>query len=219
MSQNIDWNDVIKKEARGVNDEDFGEVQDISNGYVFLQKGIINKEKFFIPQEKVESYDGNKLRFNLSKNDILQYRGDSVPALSPTMQESTSTSPISQNNEIEEQTVPVMEEKLDVNKKVEETQATVTKRPVTNTKTVEVPVTHEEISIERRQPTGSQQDSNVQKPIHSEENIHIPLKRETVDVSKTPYVKEELVIKKEPVTETKKITSEVQSESIETNNL
>jgi hypothetical protein len=40
MSSTINWNDVIKKEARGSNDEDFGEVQDISNGYVFVQKGI-----------------------------------------------------------------------------------------------------------------------------------------------------------------------------------
>ena len=39
MSSNIDWNDVVKKEARGLNDEDFGEVQEVSNGYVFVQKG------------------------------------------------------------------------------------------------------------------------------------------------------------------------------------
>ena len=66
MSSNIDWNDVIKKEARGQNGEDFGEVHDVSNGYVFVQKGIINKEKFFIPQDKVESYDGD-----VKVNDII----------------------------------------------------------------------------------------------------------------------------------------------------
>ena len=38
MSSTINWNDVIKKEARGLNDEDFGEVQDVSNGYVLVQK-------------------------------------------------------------------------------------------------------------------------------------------------------------------------------------
>lgn len=26
-SSHIDWNDVIKKEARGINDEDLGEIQ------------------------------------------------------------------------------------------------------------------------------------------------------------------------------------------------
>ena len=69
MSSTINWNDVIKKEARGLNDEDFGEVQDVSNGYVLVQKGIINKEKFFIPQEKVDSFDGDILRFGISKEE------------------------------------------------------------------------------------------------------------------------------------------------------
>ena len=45
---NIEWNDVIKKEARGINDEDFGEVQEIQGNYVLVQKGMINKEKFYI---------------------------------------------------------------------------------------------------------------------------------------------------------------------------
>ncbi len=59
MNSSIDWNDVIKKEARGVNDEDFGEVQEVSNGYVFVQKGLIKQGKVFrVPQDKVESYDG-----------------------------------------------------------------------------------------------------------------------------------------------------------------
>ncbi len=36
----IDWNDVIKKEARGINNEDFGEIQDIQGNYVLIEKGI-----------------------------------------------------------------------------------------------------------------------------------------------------------------------------------
>ena len=49
MSSNIDWNDVIKKEVRGINDEDLGEVQEVTNGFVLVQRGIINKEIFIIP--------------------------------------------------------------------------------------------------------------------------------------------------------------------------
>ena len=50
MSSNIDWNDTIKKEAESINDEDFGEVQDVSNGFVLVQNSIIKKEWFLIPQ-------------------------------------------------------------------------------------------------------------------------------------------------------------------------
>ena len=39
MSSSIDWNDTIKKEAEGINGEDFGEVQEVSNGSVLVQRG------------------------------------------------------------------------------------------------------------------------------------------------------------------------------------
>ena len=71
MSSNINWSDVIKKEAEGINGEDFGEVQDVSNGFVLVQKGIINKDRFLIPQDLAESYDGDILRFRLSEDDLL----------------------------------------------------------------------------------------------------------------------------------------------------
>jgi hypothetical protein len=43
MSSNIEWNDTIKKEARGSNDEDSWEVQEITDSYVLVQIGLINK--------------------------------------------------------------------------------------------------------------------------------------------------------------------------------
>ena len=212
MSSNIDWNDVIKKEARGSDDEDFGEVQDVSNGYVFVQKGIIDKEKFFIPQDKVESYDGDVLRFGISYDEALStYQGESYPA-SSSQSAQTGSDQVSSTLENEETTIPLTEEKLDVAKRVEESQTSITKEPVTETKTIDVPVTHEEVSIERRQPTGD--TSTSQEPITSTENIQIPLKSEEVEVSKTPYVKEEVVVKKKPVTETREVTEEVTSEKV-----
>ena len=71
MSSNIDWNDVIKKEARGNNDFDLGEVQEVSNGLILTQRGIGNKEIFSIPQYKVESYDGKVLRIAVSEDEAL----------------------------------------------------------------------------------------------------------------------------------------------------
>lgn len=59
MSSKINWNDVIKKEVRGTNDEDLGEVQEVKDNYVLVQRGIIKKEIFYIPKNQAESYDGN----------------------------------------------------------------------------------------------------------------------------------------------------------------
>ena len=71
MSSNIDWTDVIKKEARGLNDYDLGEIQEVSNGLILTQKGIVNKEIYSIPQSVVESYDGKVLRFRISEDEAI----------------------------------------------------------------------------------------------------------------------------------------------------
>ena len=46
MSFNIDWNDIIKKEARGIDNTDLGEVKEIQGNYILVQREIINKEKY-----------------------------------------------------------------------------------------------------------------------------------------------------------------------------
>jgi hypothetical protein len=45
--KNIDWNEVVKKEARGIDDADLGEVQLIMGD---TEKGIADKDRFYLPK-------------------------------------------------------------------------------------------------------------------------------------------------------------------------
>jgi len=210
-TNNIDWNDVIKKEARGSGDEDLGEVQEVGSNYVLVQKGLLNKEKFYIPKDKVESYDGHKLRFRITEAEIQsKYMGDSPPSSLTTGTQSTAD-----RTKVGETTVPVTEERLGVSKSQSTKEATITKTPVTETKTIEVPVTHEEISVERRPVSGTTSTTSTSdRPVESEQEIRVPLKQEQVQVTKQPYVKEEVAVKKKPVTETKTVSDQVTSEEV-----
>ncbi|CAN5618786.1 hypothetical protein BH23THE1_BH23THE1_33410 [soil metagenome] len=77
MDTEIDWNDVIKKEARGIDEADLGEVQEVSDNYVIVQKGIIEKNVFQISKNQVKSYDGQVLRFNISESELKNYEIES----------------------------------------------------------------------------------------------------------------------------------------------
>jgi len=68
-NNNIDWNDVIKKEARGINDADLGEVQEIRLDNVITKAGVVDKEVYSIPKNLVERYDGHNLWFRVTKED------------------------------------------------------------------------------------------------------------------------------------------------------
>lgn len=63
----IDWNQVVGKEARGARDDgDFGEMQEAGRHYVVTQRGILEKEKFYIPKYLVYGFDGHTLWFNIT---------------------------------------------------------------------------------------------------------------------------------------------------------
>jgi uncharacterized protein (TIGR02271 family) len=212
MSSKIEWSDTIKKEARGSNDEDLGEVQEVTDGYVLVQRGIINKEKFYIPQDQVESYDGSVLRFTISEDEIKSKYMSDMPPPSQSFTKETSSRVQRSEGQEEETKVPLTDEKLNVSKENQQSQVKVTKEPVKETKTVQVPLTHEEVTVETRPPSG---DTQAETPVSSTQDIHIPVKKEEIgEVTKTPYVKEEAVVKKKPVTETKEIQEETTSERI-----
>nr|AYM55743.1 hypothetical protein [uncultured bacterium] len=76
MEEKIDRNDVIKKEARGLDDYDLGEVQEVDDKYVITKKGVVDKDRFYIPREKAIRFDEDKLWFDVSKDEAKAYKRD-----------------------------------------------------------------------------------------------------------------------------------------------
>lgn len=208
----IAWDDVIKKEARGTDDSDFGEVQEVGQSYVMTQRGIVNKDKFYIPKYKVEGYDGDTLWFNASEGDLQGFMRE----MPPSYEEYSRYRTAEMSSDIETR-IPVIEERLDVTKRVRTDEATITKEPVTETKIMEVPVTHEELRVERR--PASREATEGETVSRSRSEVKVPLTREEVEVTKRPYVKEEVVVTKEPVTETETVSDTVTSERVDTKDL
>jgi len=67
--------DVIKKEARGIEDEtDLGEVQEVETEYILTKKGTIDGDKFYIPKNLVERFDGHTVWFKLTEEESHQYK-------------------------------------------------------------------------------------------------------------------------------------------------
>jgi hypothetical protein len=67
--KNIDWDEVVKKEARGINDADFGEVQLTMGDTVITEKGIADKNRFYLPKNLVNRFDGHTLWFNITEDE------------------------------------------------------------------------------------------------------------------------------------------------------
>ena len=76
MNEIIDWDKVIKKEARGLEDYDLGEVQEVKEWRVVTKKGTVDKDKFFVPKSKALRFDGDKVWFEVTKDEAKAYKQD-----------------------------------------------------------------------------------------------------------------------------------------------
>jgi uncharacterized protein (TIGR02271 family) len=120
-------------------------------------------------------------------------------------------------SKLNETRIPVVEERLEINKVQSIVDLTVTKESVTEITTVDVPIAYEEITIQRRRRPVNEATTGEQTgegPVQTNTEIKIPLMKEEIEILKQPYVKEEVVIRKKPVIETRTVTEEVKSEKV-----
>ena len=170
--------------------------------------------------DKLDKYKQDKTHKNKEDAHVkISGDGNSANRTRINRDESSVISAISgeqeEGSKLNETRIPIVEEKLEINKVQSIVDLTVTKEPVTEITTVDVPIAYEEITIRRRPVneanTGEQTGEG---PVRSNTAIKIPLKKEEIEISKQPYVKEEVVIRKKPVVETRTVTEEVKSEKV-----
>jgi uncharacterized protein (TIGR02271 family) len=212
----VNWDRIIHKNVRTLDNQGMGKVIAVPNDedtIIISSQG--RGDQYKIPRSFLSGFNGAEVLLNVTAHKIMSssYKIDSASAYEAKPRD-IITEERQQEEEEEETTVPLIEEKLNVSKKTSTTQYTIRKEPITEKKKIEVPVTHEELVVERRPPKDSSPSSSVQGPVKTKTEIKVPLNREEVEVTKEPFVKEEVVLKKKPVTETRTVSDTVKSERI-----
>jgi uncharacterized protein (TIGR02271 family) len=114
----------------------------------------------------------------------------------------------------EEIRMKLHEEQLEVDKKeVQSGEVTINKDVVEEEQTIDVPVSREEVYIERR-PVDEREAMDEASAAFDEdgESIRIPLKEERLDIKKKPVVNEELIVGKKEVKDTETLRETVRRE-------
>ena len=113
------------------------------------------------------------------------------------------------------QDIKLREEELQATKeRVQAGEVDIRKDVVTEQKTINVPVTHEEVVIERHPVTGQPQASTTPIDQNAEQTIRIPVTEEKVDVEKETVVTGEVSVGKRAVQETEQFTDTVRREEL-----
>jgi uncharacterized protein (TIGR02271 family) len=123
-------------------------------------------------------------------------------------QEASSATPMTAGSEGAD-TLQLREEQLDVEKeRVQAGEVRLRKEVVTEQRNIEVPVTREEVVIERHGAGGERAEGAIGEG----EEVRIPLMEEEVRVEKTPVVREEVSARKRQVQDTERVSETVRRE-------
>jgi uncharacterized protein (TIGR02271 family) len=226
--KNIDLNSLVEKEAVGTDGLDLGTVKEIGDTFIITQKGLINKKKYHLPVSFVESFDGEVVKFTINETNLESYEQGEENKF-----DDYSSFKASDMSKAVETTIPLLSEDLQVTKETIEDNIKIIKEPMKETKTAKIELMYEKVTIEKKpinneyvnqknfdnksQKSSSNETespSELESQTDSKFKIIIPIKREEPVITKKSFVTEELIVRKQSVTETKTITEEITNEEI-----
>jgi len=196
-NSSINWNEVLKKDVRGIDDADFGRVHELDEMFILTHKGTLTREKFYFPKSLADRFDGDVLYFRVTEEEANKFLEGS------SEKKNAEVAQINEERIVISKTETVGDE------------LTIIKEPFTETKTIQVELAHQEATVQKRPVDETMASTPTNhRPVQSKTEIKIPLKKEEIHISKEPYIKEEIIIKKKPVVETRTVSEEVKSEKI-----
>jgi hypothetical protein len=241
---NINWADVIKKEARGKTDkDDLGKVQKVWDNHILTVKGILKKTYFYISKELVECFDGQILRFKVTEKE--KDAKEVIINMPPTVEEcqsssssSSTNSPLSQsskNGQTDDHVIKDLEDSNAMVEKQSQIKETIAEKEIADVSLVfreipfrALPYKHIVKPFPFRimpmltltlmpLPLPNIIAREVEKSLIRNTKVTIPLKHgETVAqlIIENPSLIEEIIEKRESMAETKRIKDEILREII-----
>ena len=183
--------------------------QDLANGNIIVMVSGEKKET-----RRSEKSSNGGMTTPLDPNPMFETNtmANAQPVTKPTESTDVQNSTNSEHTQrTADETIQLKEEQIDVNtREVQTGEVRAKKRVVEETKTVEVPVRHEEIVVERHKINNGSQSQEATKA----EEMVIPISEEQIEVTKHPVVKEEVSINKQEVEDTKQVSETVKKEDI-----
>ncbi|SDM51435.1 conserved domain-containing protein [Fictibacillus solisalsi] len=155
-------------------------------------------------ERPIDSRDNVNTDFDSSRDDEL-LRGNRTETNVGTGLDLDNDDTLGTRNDVdEERRMKLREEQLEINKKRETTgEVNVNKNVIEEHQSVDVPVEHEEVYVERRPVNDT--DAVDAGPIGDNEEIRVPVTEERLEVNKKPVVTEEIVVGKKKVTENERV--------------
>lgn len=196
-----------------VNGDKVGEVSDrgLQRNALIIHKGLIFTKELYVPLSAIRRQDADGVYLNVAKGDINSQNWDLPPTETTGAAATGAATTAKTGNTVNEVNIPLREEGLVAETQRQQIGDVHLHRDVTEKRqTIQAPVTHEEVTIERR-PGG---DNVTGDDAFTDRDIDIPVMGEQLNVTKEAHVAEEVHLRKDRVTEQQRASDTVRRERL-----
>jgi uncharacterized protein (TIGR02271 family) len=232
MSWSTESNQIsVGDDVYGSDGDKVGTVAEVQSRYIVVEKGFFFPTDYYIPMSAVSSATAGQVTLNVAKDAALNSGWETVPDTGTLL---TGTDTVVTDTDIgtagrtsssgraevgayevaaeDELRIPVVEEELTATVRPTEAGAVrIEKRVVEEDRVLDVPVTDEQIRVERRivdRPVGAETQA------FEEIVIDVPVTTEQVELQKQARVAEEIVVSKEATQRTERVSDTVRREEV-----
>jgi uncharacterized protein (TIGR02271 family) len=199
------------------NGDKIGKAGETLGRYFNVDAGFLGTKEYYVPFDAITEVRENAIWLNCDKGDVDSMGWDQRPTETETGAEwsgrETTAGTTTGSGATDAETLRLREEQLQARKTPVETgRVQLGKEVVEEEKTMDVPVSREEVFVERNPVDRRPAD----QPISSGESqtIDVPVREERLEVEKEPVVYEEVGVGKRATQETETVSDTVRREEL-----
>ena len=182
--------------------------------YFNVDAGFLGMKEYYVPFSAISQIADDSVMLNVRKDQVDNMGWDERPDSTSTP---TSTSRTAMADQTSDRTMQLREEELQARKtSVETGRVHLGKDVVEEERTMEVPVSREEVYVERHPVDRRPADRPISET--DSEKIRVPVTEERVDVEKQAVVYEEVEVGKRVTQDTRQVSDTVRREELRVDN-
>jgi uncharacterized protein (TIGR02271 family) len=205
-------------EVRDTEDEKIGSCGETLGDYFNVDAGFLGMTEYYVPFSAITNVTDDNIYLNVRKDEIKSMGWDRRPETTASTATSAATGArAAETTAATDQTIQLREEQLQARKVATQTGSVqLGKDIVEEQRTLDVPVTHEEVYIERHPVDRRVADQPINET--DRETIRVPVTEEHVEVEKQAVVYEEVGVGKRATQDTQQVSDTVRREELRVEN-
>lgn len=200
----------------GSDNKSIGKIQEAGHDYLHVTTGLLGLGgALYVPRSAIDRCSGDTCYLDIPADQVHAMGWNRMPAEQPTapLPKEAAAKPTERVEATEEaRRIPLRDEEIEVHKHREKVgEVVIGKEVVEEQRSFDVPVSREEVTIERY--TVDRPMEGTMPPVGREsEVVRVPIYEDVVDVEKRAHVHEEIVVSPEDITTQERVSGTVRRE-------